>query len=471
MTTAAPAAQVDEGVCSERGRRPHNEDSYATYRLGAGVLELSPELLSRKGYLYVVADGMGGHDAGDVASAIAVQTLCATFYNSPVDEPVGALREAVEAANRAIFVEAQRRGSSSGRPMGTTVVCAVVHGETVTFCHVGDSRGYHLGQDGVFHTTDHDWISTQSELRGLPEREARNRARAIGMSGRLMRAVGVQPGVRADVTVRPWRRGDLLLLCSDGLHSVLSGAQIAHIVRSVPAAEAARALVAQAYTTGSGDNITALVVRNELVPGTPLKTRLVSPERTHPAPQTWGRARTTALRGVGLLLAAAALIITISWAAWIVPPAASPPATVGVPTDGSPTADGIAVQATATPRMRATQPIVSTPASTVAPLQPPATATPTHTPTPPPTATATATAVEPSPTSTVEPSLTADPATNGLVPVDGATPTSPAEVPSGQLPSEPAASNEPAASPTPEPILTVAPETPMEPTPTPTPAS
>ncbi|MFQ3681518.1 protein phosphatase 2C domain-containing protein, partial [Roseiflexus sp.] len=270
MPAHAIPIPFDEGMISHRGRvRTLNEDSFGSFRSVTGLSSADEaDLLRRKGYLYVVADGMGGHDCGDLASATAVQNICASYYADPDDDPMASLRRAIEQANKAIYDTAQARrvvpGSTQGRmrPMGTTVTCAVILDDRLVLAHVGDSRAYRL-RGGVLSclTTDHDWISDQMRLYGISREEAEKRAAARGARGALMRAVGVQTEVQPDILMLDWQEDDILLLCSDGLHGLVGDAAIGQMLASHPAPLAARALVDAANVAGGHDNITAVIVR------------------------------------------------------------------------------------------------------------------------------------------------------------------------------------------------------------------
>lgn len=130
------------------------------------------------------------------------------------------------------------------RPMGTTVVCAVILDDRLVLAHVGDSRAYRL-RNGVLSclTTDHDWVSEQIRLYGISREEAEKRAAARGARGALLRAVGVQEEVQADVLTLDWQADDVLLLCSDGLHGLVGDDAISRMLASLPAPLAVRALV------------------------------------------------------------------------------------------------------------------------------------------------------------------------------------------------------------------------------------
>jgi PPM family protein phosphatase len=416
------AIPLDVGVCSRAGRRDHNEDNYAISTRDTRQALPDSEIFLRKGYLYVVADGMGGHEAGDVASAIAVETVYQAYYHSASDLPADALCEAIAAANQAILTETRRHSGSGGRPMGTTIVCAVIHNQHLTIAHVGDSRAYHISAQEPFHTRDHDWISSQAHLRDLPEKEARNYARAAGMAGKLMRALGVSNRVQPDISERNWSQGDVLLLCSDGLHVVLDIQDIVQMSRERPAAQVAQTLVDRAYALGSGDNITALLVQQP-APAVMMRigTRTKAQSLAHNAPRIETTRRpgpATASTGRSILFILVPVVITlilligmIAFGGLLRPE--HPSATESTPTPPFTTTATILANPTATPRSLETTVLASTPLGTAAPFEDPATPTPIP---PTPTFTALPTAI-PTPTSplsvTVEPTIPA-PVDEGL---------------------------------------------------------
>lgn len=216
--------------------------------------------------LYAVADGMGGHAAGEVASATAVQALRAAFEASE-ERSERSLLNAVVAANRAVWEQAQSHRAMHG--MGTTLVAlAVVEREDGTsglaVAHIGDSRAY-LYRDGHLAqlTVDHSYVQeliddgqiSQAQAAVHPQRHV------------LTRAVGVEPSVDVDlITVQPQHR-DRYLLCSDGLPREATGAEIAGVLEKFPdPTEAARQLVELANSRGGSDN-TTVVVLNVLANG------------------------------------------------------------------------------------------------------------------------------------------------------------------------------------------------------------
>ena len=260
---------LHEGLVSHQGIvRSHNEDSYGSFH---SVLpepdKRATALLERKGRLYVVADGMGGHEGGEVASALAVQAICTAYYADPNDDPTTALRQAITRANTAIHTAAQLRQAASTRLMGTTVVCAIIKAGRLTVGHVGDSRAYRLRNGQLTRLTeDHDWVTAQMRTQGWGRAEAEERARQRGARGVLLRALGTQALVEPDIMQLDWQTGDTLLLCSDGLHGLIGDQDIAAALTSQPAALAAQMLVNAANAAGGHDNVTALVIGDAPAP-------------------------------------------------------------------------------------------------------------------------------------------------------------------------------------------------------------
>ena len=216
--------------------RPGNEDAYAA-----------------RPPLFAVADGLGGHQAGEVASNIAIETL---EDLAPRDADVAALDAAVCAANAAV-IEAAHEGK--GRiGMGTTLTVVVVDGLRLAVAHVGDSRAYLLHDNGLSRITqDHSMVADMIRQGTLTEEESRYHPnRSV-----ITRALGTDPGVTPDAFGVSVAVGDRLLLSTDGLHGQVSDVQISDIMRSSGTpAEAARALVDAANRAGGVDNVTVVIV-------------------------------------------------------------------------------------------------------------------------------------------------------------------------------------------------------------------
>ncbi len=222
---------------SEVGRvRTHNEDA---------VL-LDPPL-------FAVADGLGGHDSGEIASEIAVEALRDA---APARADAKALGRALRAANRAV-IQAERDGHGS-EGMGTTLTAALIEGNTIAVAHVGDSRAY-LFADGVLQriTEDHSMVADMIRQGTLTEQEARfHPNRSV-----ITRALGSDPNMTADTYEVDAEPGDLLLLCSDGLTGMLDDAHISEILSSYrDTAVIARTLIDAANAAGGHDNVSAVVV-------------------------------------------------------------------------------------------------------------------------------------------------------------------------------------------------------------------
>jgi len=243
--------EVEAFGVSEQGPRPLNED-----RIGWRVPD-DPLLRQRKGALFVLADGLGGHESGEVASAIAVDTLIEEYYSPSSHGRVEpALQRAVQNANLKIYDLAQREARH--RSMATTLVGLAVTDMSAYVAHVGDSRVYHW-RAGVLTqlTTDHSEIAELVRLR-LVRRE---KLREHPARNALTRTVGSQLLLRPDFLRQPVRPDDRFLLCSDGLWAEVDESEIAQVIATSAPADACRTLVERALAAGSEDNVSAQVVR------------------------------------------------------------------------------------------------------------------------------------------------------------------------------------------------------------------
>lgn len=225
-------------------KREHNEDSFLC----------APEV-----GLFAVADGMGGHQAGERASRMAVERLREGLSLPPLDasrdEVLAALRGAMAHAGAAIFDAAQRDPDLQG--MGTTLTALLLHGRRAFVAHVGDSRAY-LYRDGkvLQLTDDHSWVQEQVRAGLLTAREAReSRFRHI-----ITRSVGFEREVQADGEIWPLQAGDCFLLCSDGLSNYLEEADLQRVLSTSFYRHAPRRLVDLANDRGGDDNITVVVI-------------------------------------------------------------------------------------------------------------------------------------------------------------------------------------------------------------------
>jgi protein phosphatase len=265
--TEAPTAEIRVaasdsiivGTAQSAGiERSHNEDALLILTGTAVGQDTLPEF-----GLFVVADGMGGHRAGEVASAISVRSVAQQLtekillallnIEDEADVPPlqDLLRESLEQANRAVVNEVPGGG--------TTLTAAVLLGHQVTIGHVGDSRAYIIanGTTEVI-TRDHSLVERLRELGQLTQEEAeRHPQRNV-----LYRAIGQGANLEVDVVTHPAPSGGHLLLCSDGLWGVIGDEYILDIISNAPnPQEACRELVKAANAAGGPDNITAVLVK------------------------------------------------------------------------------------------------------------------------------------------------------------------------------------------------------------------
>jgi PPM family protein phosphatase len=226
--------------------------------------------------LYVVCDGMGGGNAGEVASALAVERIQTHLVeaarradlplvgpcDATVSAPANRLASAIRAANEAVHRESWSRPDYAG--MGTTVVAALILEEVLTIAHVGDSRLY-LIRNGTIQalTTDHSWVAEQILKGFITEEEAeRSPRRNI-----VTKALGIESSVDVELTEVPVKSGDMLLLCSDGLTRGVHPNDILHTLsgsEDLPAMS--DRLIVMANEAGGDDNTTVVIValRDEL---------------------------------------------------------------------------------------------------------------------------------------------------------------------------------------------------------------
>jgi protein phosphatase len=220
--------------------------------------------------LYAVADGIGGHEGGEVASRMTVETLSDALHDqlagdrgAPVsgispetDQYLSALRNAVTLANTAILQAAAQNPALAG--MGTTVTVVLLRSRTAVLAHVGDSRAY-LFRDGTLKqlTDDHSFVAEQMRA-GLitPEQAWMSPYRHV-----ITRSVGIHRDVHADLGTFEVKQNDTLLLCTDGLTEMVRDDDIARILGSETPPAAAESLIRRANDTGGVDNITVVVVR------------------------------------------------------------------------------------------------------------------------------------------------------------------------------------------------------------------
>lgn len=230
--------------------RDNNEDKHEFF------ITEDPDRLARRGLVFVVCDGMGGHEAGQIASELACKTFLDVYLNHPGSLPEPALRDAVKAANRYVYEVSvtvpDRRG------MGTTLSALCLIQDRAHIAQVGDSRVYRL-RDGVLAmlTRDHTWVN-EVVTSGMMSRED---AEVHPYRHMLTRAIGTEQVVVAELFDYDLLVGDTFLLCSDGLTNHLDKVALETILRDRAPADAAWEMVNMALAEGGSDNCTVIVVR------------------------------------------------------------------------------------------------------------------------------------------------------------------------------------------------------------------
>ncbi len=247
----AKQLRLDVAQLTDVGRRrEHNEDNMAY------VIPKDEQVMTKKGALFLVADGMGGHAAGEVASEIAVDTVSNVYYQDDSDDVAVSLLHAIRRANASIYQRAAENMLRTG--MGTTCVAAVLRGNMAYIANVGDSRAYLLHGSQVKQISqDHSWVAEQVRAGLLTEDQARTHAQR----NVITRCLGTQAEVDIDVFQEELNDGDSLVLCSDGLSGLISDEELRRIVDQYLPQESVYHLVERANLNGGPDNITAIVVR------------------------------------------------------------------------------------------------------------------------------------------------------------------------------------------------------------------
>ena len=247
---ATKQLRLDVAQLTDVGRkREHNEDNMAY------VIPKDQQVMAKKGALFIVADGMGGHAAGEVASEIAVDTVSNVYYQDDNDDVVASLPQAIKRANALIHQRAAENMLRSG--MGTTCVSAVLRGNMAYIANVGDSRAYLVRKGQVKQISqDHSWVAEQVRAGLLSEDQARTHAQR----NVITRCLGTQPDVEIDVFPEPLEENDALVLCTDGLSGLVSDDEIRRIVAQSAPQESVYHLVERANENGGPDNITAIVI-------------------------------------------------------------------------------------------------------------------------------------------------------------------------------------------------------------------
>ncbi|WP_028307406.1 Stp1/IreP family PP2C-type Ser/Thr phosphatase [Desulfitibacter alkalitolerans] len=235
---------IEAAGLSKKGLRQENQDSL---------------LINHYKKLFIVADGMGGHNAGQLASTIAIKSAERFFENNYNKYPDKAqlVVQSMSAANKAVFEHTSLYPETLG--MGTTMTFMHMDDDGVAYIgHVGDSRAYLINVNGISQLTDdHSYVGELLRNGGITEEDALNHPQR----NLLMRAIGCAPQVDIDVVTHEVHMGDIILLCTDGLFNMVSNDEISHIVLENPVKDAVDILVDSALKSGGSDNVTVVLVK------------------------------------------------------------------------------------------------------------------------------------------------------------------------------------------------------------------
>ncbi len=285
------------GLATDTGGRPVNEDRVHVSELARTS---DPSGSGAVGYLLAVADGMGGHQKGDVASKLAIEAVVNTVGHDPGPDPAAVLKQAFRTANEAIFAGSSEDGGGEDR-MGTTLVAAVLRGKYATIASVGDSRAYLVRANALTQITrDHSLVEEEVASGKLSMAEARQSPRR----NILTHALGQKPRLDTrlpeifELTLLPQ---DRLLLCTDGFYDVIEDREYVRTLLEFDPSAAAKQLISLAVDRGTTDNVSAVVVEA-------LPTR-VQAQILQQAPA--GRRGPSTSQVVILVMAAAVIIVIL----------------------------------------------------------------------------------------------------------------------------------------------------------------
>ena len=229
--------------------RDTNEDSYY-------ISNVDDEIK-----IFILADGMGGYNGGEIASKLAVSTALSyiqtNFANTPKEKEniLNLVKSAMEYANMVVYEKSNNEKELTG--MGTTLEVCLIYNNKVYIGHVGDSRVYRIRKEFIRKLThDHSYVQKLVKDGTITEEEARNHPK----KNMLMKALGCTAFLEPDVTVKGFIKDDIILMCSDGLSNMLDDEEIYEIIRQ-EGTLAAEKLVEKANENGGYDNITAIVIR------------------------------------------------------------------------------------------------------------------------------------------------------------------------------------------------------------------
>jgi serine/threonine protein phosphatase PrpC len=253
-TDFEPGMDVEFAQLSDLGRVRQGNEDYVGYARPA-----SAEEASSRGWLFVLADGVGGNDQGEVASRTAVESVLAGFQQSARGEPNASLLPALIRRANTRVLEAAHDATPGGSNMATTIVACALRHDRVVVAHVGDSRCYLIRQgEARILTRDHTFAAEQVRMGILSAKEAaESETRHV-----LSRSLGGGLTVNVEVNEHQVFVGDVLVLCTDGLHGLVGSTEIAAVAdRAENLDAAARRLVDIANDRGGSDNISLQIVR------------------------------------------------------------------------------------------------------------------------------------------------------------------------------------------------------------------
>ena len=233
-------------------------------------------LTARHGYLYAVADGMGGLEHGGIASALALETFFNTFYKTDGSSIPKKLREGVQVANLGVFQKARQLGVAR---MGTTLTAVDVMGHSLNIVHVGDSRAYLVrhGKASCL-TNDHTRVGEMVRMKLLSP----DKVRAHNQRSVLEKCLGVELFVQPDISQVTVQNGDVIILCTDGVWSVIEDAEFAGIVAEEKDAESvSQRIIDLAMSRKSDDNLSVVA----------LFLRRLVPSQHHDEGSRWNRVK------------------------------------------------------------------------------------------------------------------------------------------------------------------------------------
>jgi PPM family protein phosphatase len=266
---------VTIGSLADVGKRDHQEDAYG-YKPFAKLIACE----RAQGQLFVVADGVGGQQAGEVASRMAVEIILRQFYAARGDA-VESLRLALLAANQGVYTTAHEMGHEK---MATTAVCAVIRDQELIVGHVGDSRAYLRRGDQLQQlTVDHSWVAEQVSAGTL----SADAALSHPFRNLITRSLGNRPDVVPEIRrLDSLANGDRIMLCTDGLYDGVSDAKIAEVLKQRAPKDACQELVRLANEAGGTDNITVMVLDIQLIPDGDEAPKLLEDDRVTYAPES-----------------------------------------------------------------------------------------------------------------------------------------------------------------------------------------